>query len=269
MTRRSRIGSHQLQQLAQTLTQLDWQILTEIGKFRLATTRQVQRLHFGPSSGDERRCQRNLARLAELGVIDQLPRRVGGRSRGSDSAAHRTGRVGRRLLQLSGGAGRSWQPSAAFTAHTLGVVDTYVELVEQTRTGAVDLAEFTPEPGAWRNFTHKMQPVTLKPDAFAIVNVDGVERHYFIELDLGTESMTIIENKISRYLGYYRSGPALAVFPQVLFLVDSKASYHARGTVERVEQIEVAAANVLPESLSQLVAVCAKDHPPWASAQAA
>ena len=176
---------------------------------------------------------------------------------------YRVGRAGKRLLKSLGGAGPAWQPSAAFAAHTLGIVDIYVDLVDQERAGRIELIGFTPEPEAWRTFTWQMKSVTLKPDASAIVNVDGVEHCHFIELDLGTESMTIIENKISRYLDYYRSGPDLAVFPQVLFLVDSNGSYHSRTTIERVAHIQAVAAKTLSEGLRQLVAVTAKNHPPW------
>lgn len=229
------------------MTSIDFQILDDMGRFRLMTTLQLQRLHFGKDSKDERRCQRQLARLSNIAVVDRLPRRVGGRGRGSDSTVYRVGRAGKRLLKSNGGAGRTWQPSVAFAAHTLGIVDVYVDLLEQTRTASVELIDFTPEPDAWRPFTWQMKAVTLKPDAFAVVITGNVEHHYFVELDLGTESMTVIENKIGRYIDYYQSGPDLAVFPQVLFLVDSVESYHARGTTERIAQIERAAADVLPK----------------------
>jgi len=269
MTRRSRIGQRQLEDLQHKLTDTDWQVLQDVAHFRLMTTHQVQHLHFGHGGKDERRCQRQLAQLVEQAVLDRLPRRVGGRGRGSDSTVYRVGRAGKRLIRHSGGPGPAWQPSAAFAAHTLGIVDIYVELVGEVGSGHPELNEFTPEPEAWRQFTWQMKPLTLKPDAFTVVKIGAVEHHYFIELDLGTESMTAIENKINRYLDYYRSGPDLAVFPQVLFLIDSAVSYHSRGTVERVEQITKVASATLPGDLEQLVIVCAKNHPPWAIAEAA
>lgn len=269
MTRRSRIGQRQLDELQRKLTDTDWQVLQDVARFRLMTTHQLQQLHFGHGSKDERRCQRQLAQLVDQAILDRLPRRVGGRGRGSDSTVYRVGRAGKRLIQAQGGPGPAWQPSAAFAAHTLGVVDIYVELVGQSGGGHLELIEFTAEPNAWREFVWQMKPVRLKPDAFTIVKIGGVEHHYFIELDLGTESMTVIENKINRYVDYYQSGPDLDVFPQVVFLVDSAVSYHSRGAVERVEQITKVAQTILPGDLEQLVMVCAKNHPPWVTAEAA
>ena len=263
MSPRTRIGQQQLEELGSSLTLLDRELVQDVARFRLMSARHLQRLYYGDAASDDRRCRRRLNQLVEHGVLGRLPRRVGGRGRGSDSTVYRVGRAGKRLLQTSGGAGPAWQPSAAFAAHTLGIVDIYVDLIEQDRGGRIEAIDLTPEPEAWRTFGWQMKPVTLKPDAFAIVRVGGVEHHYFIELDLGTESLTVIENKIGRYVDYYQSGPDLIVFPQVLFPVDSKASYHSVATADRVVQIHAVATKTLPASLGQLVTVAAKNHPPW------
>lgn len=266
MTPRHYVTKERLETIAAELRPLDWELLNEVARFRLTSTQQLQRIHYGPSTSDSRRCRRRLNQLVELGALDRLPRRVGGRGRGSDSSVLRIGRAGQRLLAGTGGAGPAWQPSAAFAAHTLGIVDLYVELHEQCQLARLKLIEFTPEPGAWRKFTWQMKPATLKPDAFTIVKLGGMERHYFIELDRGTESMKVIGNKIGRYLDYYHSGPDLEVFPQVLFLVDAEKSYHCKGTLVRVAQIARTATDSLPADLQALVTVAAKNHPPWATA---
>lgn len=268
MSGRRYITTARLESIQTQLSDIDRLVLRDVARFRLMSSRQIGRLFYGPSSADDRRNRRRLARLVELGVLERLPRRVGGRGRGSDSTVLRVGRAGRRLLQAEDAAattsqaGPSWQPSDLFAAHTLWVVDLYVELVELHRSGLLRLLEFTPEPGAWRTYSRGMQPSTLKPDGFLRLEVGGVEWRYFIELDRGTESARVIDRKLESYLDYLDASPELEVVPLVVFLVDAKASYHSAGTDARVETIAELASGQRPPA-EQLFVVRRRDRPPW------
>lgn len=262
MSRRARIGHHQLEDLRQRLTETDWQILQHVADFRLLSGSQLQILHFGNEIKDARRARRRLQALVNEGVLDRLPRRVGGRCSGSDSTVFRVGRAGQRLNKQAGGSGPAWRPSAAFAAHTLAIGDLYVRLVDMQRSGELQLVGFTPEPQAWRTFFANMASVTLKPDAYLVIEHGGVEHHYFVEVDLGTESLPVIEKKLDRYIDYFNCGPDVAVFPQVLFLVDAAKSYHSAGTEQRVRQIRLAAERATEP---ELFVVEPLDWPPWGS----
>lgn len=262
MTRRNYITADRLSLIRDDLSESDHLIVDDIVRFRLMSAQQLQLLHFGNEPADGRRCRRQLARLADSGVIDRLPRRVGGRGKGSDSTLYRLGRAGRRLRQISGAAGPSWQPSAAFAAHTLAIADLYVELRQLDVQQCLRLVEFTAEPGAWRTFTWKMKPVTLKPDAFVRLDLEGVSWQYFVEIDRGTESSKVIARKCETYLDYLDASPTNDTFPAVLFLVDSHRSYHAANSDDRVEQIRHVIADQRPPANEMFVAR-RRDRPPW------
>ena len=62
----------------------------------------------------------------------------------------------------------------------------------------------------------------LKPDLYAITEYDGYEDHWFIEMDLGTESLSQVLDKCNMYLRYYYTGieqKATEMFPLVVWLV--------------------------------------------------
>lgn len=267
MTSRIYITKQRLADIATHLTPLDRQLLHDANRFRLISGAHLARLHFGNIAADGRRCRRRLTRLVEWGVLDRLPRRVGGRGRGSDSHIFRVGRTGRRLLDINGSTGPSWQPSEAFAAHTLAIADLYLSLVELHRAGRLELIEFTPEPSAWRNFSWQMKPTTLKPDAFVKLRLDGSEWSYFIEIDRGTESAKVISRKLDTYLNYLKASPELEVFPVVLFLVDSHKTYHSTHGHARVEHIQKLIDNQRPPA-SEMFVVRKRDRPPWLDSSA-
>ncbi len=262
MTRRNYVTAKQLAAIDNDLTDIDRQVLGDVARFRLMSAKQLQLLHFGTLPRHERRSRRTLVKLVDQSVLDRLPRRVGGRGKGSDSTLYRLGRAGRRLIGASSAAGPSWQPSATFAAHTLAIVDLYVEMRQTEQLGRLSVGQFSPEPGAWRQFTWKMKPVTLKPDAFARINVDDVSWQYFIEVDRGTESSKVIARKCQTYLDYLDTRPPDETFPAVLFLVDSQRSYHSPDSDDRVRQIEAVVADQA-EPAAQLFVVRRRDRPPW------
>ncbi|PPG15131.1 hypothetical protein C5D36_10250 [Rathayibacter sp. AY1C6] len=94
-------------QLESHLTDRDVRVLEDLERFRLLTTRQLQRLHFpakplGPhtsTSAATRGTTRVLTRLEALGAITRLARRIGGIKHGSALTIWQLGPHGGRFLR--------------------------------------------------------------------------------------------------------------------------------------------------------------------------
>src|SRR6266545_7023628 len=230
MTAAPRTTARQLALLAERLTERDRQVLGTLARVRLATTRQLERLHFteAGSSANARSARRTLAKLERYGAVSRLARRVGGVRAGSAGVIWGLGAAGQRLLASTGPAGgrqprRPWTPSRAFVGHRLAITALYVVLVTAERDGRTELVCFEAEPDCWRPYigAHGGR-VVLKPDAFIVTAKGEWEDRWFVEVDCGTESPAVITRKARAYLAYYRTGREQAtsgVFPLVLFSV--------------------------------------------------
>ena len=229
---RSRLTLAGLGRLVEQLTDRDLDVVLSLKRVRVATTRQVERLHFtdGTSLSNARQCRRRLERLTQLQVVHRLERRVGGLRAGSSSFVYSLGIAGQRLAGERGPVGgqrvrRPWTPSGAFVAHALDVTELYVRLVEQLRNDDEHnrLGRFDTEPGAWRGYSGVGgERLVLKPDAFVIIRSQEFEDQWFIELDRSTESPTKLSRLADGYGRYWQSGSeqaASGVFPKVLFVV--------------------------------------------------
>jgi len=223
------------EELSCQLTQREWDILVTLAKLRLACTRQLEALHFTDASplANARHARRVLAKLAELGLVSRLERRVGGVRAGSAGYVWSLGTMGQKLVTGRGPAGGSklqtpWTPGRAFLAHRLSISGLYVELVEAERSDRLELMRFEAEPTAWRSFTGAHgAPVRLKPDAYIQVGLGEYLDGYFVEIDLATESPAVIARKAAVYRSYWQTGREQArsdgVFPLVAFLVPTTA----------------------------------------------
>ena len=128
-----------------------------IGRLRLATGAQLERLHFTDLSSTcpSRIRRRVLHCLTSWRILATLPRRVGGIRAGSTGLVHTLDTAGAWFIRLQAtNAGhntprRATQPGAAFTGHTLAVTELYVQLVEHARAGAFRVAVFDAEPACW------------------------------------------------------------------------------------------------------------------------
>jgi hypothetical protein len=216
--------------VSRQLSTRDLDIVATLSRTRLATTLQLQRLHFteGSPESQARRCRRTLQRLVELDVLARLDRRIGGARAGSAGFIHGLGTVGQRLNGGHGPAGgerirRPWTPSLPFVAHVLCVTEIYAQLREVERRHGIELIRFDAEPAAWRHFTGPAgNPITLKPDAYAVTSSGDWEDHRFIEVDRATESPVTIATKLRTYRQYWSSGREQyrhEVFPGVLIVV--------------------------------------------------
>lgn len=228
----TRLSADRLIYLRDSLTGRDKQILATLGRVRVATGNQLQRLHFteGTPLSNSRIRRRVLERLSTWRVICRLDRRIGGARAGSAGFVYTLGVVGHRLLDHSPQRGViKSAPSQPFLAHAATVSELYVRLVETEREGRIDLFDFQAEPQCWRRFTGAGgETVALKPDAFVRLATPEYEEHSFVEVDLATESARVLTIKMDRYRAYWATGREQArsgVFPRVLWLVPDTPRY--------------------------------------------
>lgn len=219
----ARVSARRLAALRSGLSDRDWQIVTTLARVRVATADQLERLWFADVS--RRRAQQRLTALTKRRIIARLPRAIGGVRAGSRGHVYSLDVVGARLAGLSDGR-RSHGPQPVgrpYLAHALAISEVYTGLVVADRAEQLRLVRFVAEPGCWRSFYGAGGArTTLKPDGLAVVALDGYEDHWFLELDLGTESAAAITRKLGVYRSYWQSGTEqnrTGVFPKILWLV--------------------------------------------------
>lgn len=218
-------------EVAAGLSVRDLQVVSSVAKFKLMTTKHIERLYFvdGTPSSNERRSRLALNRLTKLRVLHRLERRVGGVRSGSSGQVYTLDVVGQfvaNVAEPSGRKRRPFEPGWPYVAHTLKVSELFVRLTEAAREGRFELVEFEPEPTSWRSFFGPGGGrVSLKPDAFVRAAKGEFEELRFVEVDLATESSTALIRKFRTYRQYWVSGKEQirwdGVFPRVLWLAPS------------------------------------------------
>jgi Replication-relaxation len=215
----------------------DGAILADLGRVRLLSGRQLERLHFQTittpnARGSARR--RSLSRLVDTGLVVTLLRRVGGERAGSAGLVYTLDARGHRLLDGHADPAnrrirRPWSIGWPFVQHSLDVAELYVRLREREAAGQLRLLQFATEPACWYGTAHG----TLKPDAWAVYETSEWEEHWWLEVDRGTESLPTLTRKLRQYIDFAASGEPgpLGVIPRVLLLVTSAAR---RAAAERL-----------------------------------
>lgn len=226
--RRSYVTAGRLVELERGITDRDQAVLDTLGRVRLATSGQLERLHFPDVS--VRRCRQVLVSLVQRQLIARLPRVIGGVRAGSAGHVYSLDVAGARLVHPGlARPQRPWSVGLSFLKHALAVTELYVRLVECKRSGDLKLLDFTTEPGCWRSFYGPGGGrLVLKPDAAVTVQLGPYEDRWFVELDRGTESRPTIQRKAELYRRYWQSGTEQArseVFPRVLWVVPDDARY--------------------------------------------
>ncbi|MEU7526003.1 replication-relaxation family protein [Saccharothrix sp. NPDC042600] len=225
-----------LDALQPQLTDRDRAIIHDVGRFKLATAGQLERLHFAylPPKSRPRNRQAVLKRLTDHHILARVGSRGrGGPGGGSQGYLYTLDTVGHDLAQLtSARPRRPYVPFDPTIAHYLAVTELYVQLVEADRAGHLTLLKFETEPYSWRYFGNRQ---VLKPDAYVQLGVvhDGRRRKgsFFIEIDRGTQWGAKIAVKVPQYLAYYNAErPDGPVFPKVLLLApnERRAAYLGR-----------------------------------------
>lgn len=155
-----------------------------------ASASQVRRaLYIGTPRGMAARSSRHLKALSERGHIKRLPFKLSGFQRGSGECVYARVDSKARIPNL----------------HTLDITEIAVLMVQQgTRP-----IEFYPEP-----YSHDIWGgVQLKPDFYVKIGA----RHFFGEMDLGTEFASALSAQMNAYQRAYY-GMDGGSFPKVLFI---------------------------------------------------
>lgn len=230
ISRTPRTTQSELTALLARMSARDMAVLDAISKYRFLTSEQIGRLFMADSTSKASQTRKRnllLQRLSQDRLIAPLERRVGGFGGGSSVKVWHITEPGQRLLTLNMPGEhtrrRFQEPSAMFLNHTLAVAECAVQLITLTRESYdINLVQLDTEPSCWRKFEDRDQVSVLKPDMFAITNYDDYEDRWFIEMDLGSESIPEIIEKCNVYLRYYYSGieqRETKMFPLVVWIV--------------------------------------------------
>ena len=226
----TKLSREQLARIEAHLTARDLKVLEAIRKYRFLTSDQIGRLFFENCSTKTSRTRNQnllLQALFGYGLIAPLARRVGGFGGGSTMKIWHLTTAGFRLLTLNDPGisprKRFVEPSAAFIEHTLAIAECAVQLICLCRDSYdLELKALDSEPTCWRRYKDGERTYQFKPDLFAITEYDNYEDRWFIEMDLGTESLGQVLEKCNMYLRYYYTGleqRATEMFPGVAWIV--------------------------------------------------
>ena len=215
-----RVSAGHVMWVAERLTERDRQIIATVQRLRLVTSLQLERLHFQDLSPTaiSRIRRRVLARLVSWRVLTTLDRRIGGERAGSAGYVYALDSAGQQLVNVGAQTKprRPEQPGVSLVRHTLAVGELYVQLVELSQPSGVTLDVFDTEPACWRP---DGSGGWLKPDAYLELSSAAFTDHWFVELDLGTEHLPVIQRKAAAYLAYLERGLGPDnVMPRVLFV---------------------------------------------------
>jgi hypothetical protein len=218
------ITSARVQLLGSSLSDREWSVLSTLRRVRVATSAQLERLHF--TGVTRRQARAVLASMSGRRLIARLPRQVGGLRSGSAGYIYVLDVAGQRLSPTNGRrVQRPWPVGTPFLAHSLAVTELFVRLMETERRGETNirLGEYHAEPACWRSFSGPGGGrLTLKPDAEVTLELGRYEDHWFLEVDRATESRPTLARKLGRYVQYWQTGQEQArtgVFPKVLWIV--------------------------------------------------
>jgi hypothetical protein len=225
--RERRLSRRALEQLDATLPQRDRDVLDLVAVHRFLTTGQLERFVFTGHASDDsaaRTARRVLARLQRSLLLAPLDRRIGGVRAGSSAKIWQLTSGAARLLRADGVNFRRPDPSPRFLMHCLAVGDLHLVL-RGLRGGDVRDVDVQIEPDSWRSFTGPSgERRTLQPDLAAVVRTAAFDERWFLEVDLGTESLSTVLRKCAQYEAYRATGIEQAdqgAFPIVWWLMSS------------------------------------------------
>lgn len=244
---RPRVSRGRLQELRSQLSERDMNVVAEVAKNRFLTSRQIRRHHFADHAtvtAAIRATNRALARLAELGLIAHLDRRVGGVRAGSGSHVWTLTEAGARMLsiteQMEGlpARVRAHEPTTSFLEHTLAVAEVCLRLSEATRGGNFSVVELLREPDCWRAYSGRHGGVVqLKPDLSLVTTCGEYEDHWFLEIDRSTEPPSRVVRACLKYEAYRQTGAErkrVGVFPAVVWITpDAKRANTLQGHITK------------------------------------
>jgi hypothetical protein len=225
-----RVHQQEVERLRESLLPRDWAVLDQVRDLRLMTAAQIQAVHFplvdhATAEAAGRACRRVLARLSRDGLVVRLQRTVGGVRGGSSGWLYAASPLGHRLLDGNGPRRRFKEPSITFVHHTLAISQLVVDLIDRQAAKEIEILRLEAEPRCWRRFTSVAGQQIIRPDLFVALGAGEFEHHWFVEMDLGTETMVRRITKCKQYEAYYRSGSEQAahdLFPKVLWCLPNE-----------------------------------------------
>lgn len=230
MSGEARVGRLGAIELRQRMSDRDRLILERVGALRLLCARQIQALlfaddqHASPATAS-RCCRRALERLTRYRLLARLDRRVGGVRSGSASFVYTLATLGQRVLGDDGPRRRLAEPSERFVDHTLAIADLFVQLTVHASATGWEMLDWQSEPDCWRNVITLGGAIMLRPDFYVVLDVDGYELRWFVEIDRATEYLPAITRKCRLYHSYYKGGHEQRlhkVFPRVLWVAPNE-----------------------------------------------
>jgi len=206
-----RVRLSHVEWVAERLSDRDWQIVEAVNRLRLMSGQQLERGYFAALAGHARTVVRGrvLRRLVRWQVLAVLPRRVGGAARGSAGAAFALGTAGARLCAERPATTSMPRvrhpvaPTERSVRHTLAVSELYVGLMEQARMQGAQVIAFEAEPASW--WPNGLGGF-MKPDAYVCLTLGRVREHWWVEVDLATESLPTVKRKLLAYLDFVERG---------------------------------------------------------------
>lgn len=229
-----RVSRKKIDWLSEHLPERDRRVLELVAAHRYLTTRQLERFVFTTHASEDsaaRTARRVLSRLERLLLLQSLERRIGGIRAGSAARIWQLTTASARLLRSDGVDFRRSEPSQRFLRHCLAIADVHLAL-RDLATSTLQVKVQT-EPEAWRSYLGPGgERRTLEPDLAAVLETDAFEERWFLEIDLGTESLPTLLRKCGQYEHYRASGQEQNLhgsFPLVWWVLSS---------TERAQQLQ-------------------------------
>ncbi len=223
-----RVRTGHVEWVAQRLTERDWEIVEIVNRLRITSGRHLDSLVFYTIPSERSRVvsrSRVLRRLTAWRVLTPLARRIGGsQGAGSSVQLYALDTAGQLLLRERQAAmgelprvRRPGTPGERTVRHMAAVSELYAALVTLGRTEGFVVADFATEPACWWPWPNSRGGY-VKPDAYVLLTSGAVRDHWWVEVDMATESLPTIHKKLLVYLDFLRRGqlgPG-GVMPRVL-----------------------------------------------------
>lgn len=197
----------------------DVRILRLLAEYRLLTTSQLHGMCFGARS----KALRRLRQMYDAGLIDRIHRPV---IRGSSEIVYILTKKGHGLFQQSGGyadADRfsefkpvAKETSLFFLDHELALIAFRLALDKECRDAQTEILFWKSDhelrvsrDGKRRILrvqTFDGDILPLLPDAFCGIRTMKGKSYYFVEMDMGSESLKRVERKFKAYTAFLVSG---------------------------------------------------------------
>ena len=223
--RRRRVDADVLARIAELMPERDWEVLRRISEHRYLTTHHIQSFVFttlGTPESAARTTRHVLQRLARNALIRVTQQRVGGSRAGSAAKVWQLAPAGARLIQDDGATKRTHEPSLRFLKHCLAIADVHLGALDLEKISNVTKVHVETEPTSWRRYTGPGgEPRWLQPDLAVVIHLTDFSDRWFIEVDLGTESLPTLLKKCGQYEAYRASGieqETHGAFPLVLWM---------------------------------------------------